>query len=63
MYSINNIETRVDANGQVSSSQERMIDGIATHAGTREGGEGFDINGKYGGISKTVEFQCHGSAV
>jgi hypothetical protein len=63
MYSMNNIETRVDANGQVSSSQERIIDGIASHAGTGEGGEGFGIKEKHGGISKTVEFEFHESAV
>jgi len=63
MYSMNNIETRVDANGQVSSSQERIIDGIASQAGKGESGEGFDINGKHGGISKTVEFEFHESAV
>jgi hypothetical protein len=63
MYSMNNVETRVDANGQVFSSQERIIDGIASHSGTGEGSEGFDINGKHGGISKTVEFEFHEFAV
>jgi hypothetical protein len=60
---MNNIETRVDANGQVSSSQERIIDGIASHAGTGEGSDEFDENGKHGGISKTVEFEFRESAV
>lgn len=62
MYSINHIETRVDANGQVSSSQERIVEGATSRAGTREGDEGLDLNGK-GGISKTVEFEFHESEV
>lgn len=60
LYSINNIETRVDANGQVSSSQERIIDGKNSRAGTREGEENVIGNGV--GISKTVEFEFHESA-
>jgi hypothetical protein len=63
MYSMNHIETRVDANGQVSSSQERIVDGAASRTGTIEGDDGSDLNGKVRGISKTVEFEFHESSV
>jgi len=63
MYSMNHIETRIDANGNFSSSQERIVNGIISREGTREGGESLDFNGKDGGISKTVEFEFHESAV
>jgi len=63
MYSINHVETRVDANGQVSSSQERIVSGVASSAGTREGDESLDEVGHGKGISKTVEFEFHESAV
>ena len=58
---MNHVETRVDANGNISSSQERIVDGKASREGMREGGESLDLNGKGGGISKTVEFEFHES--
>jgi hypothetical protein len=58
MYSMNHIETRVDANGNISSSQERIVDRAEI-----EGDDGLDMDGKGGGISKTVEFEFHESAV
>lgn len=63
MYSMNHVETRVDANGQVSSSQERIVSGVTSYAGTREGDECSDEVGNGKGISKTVEFEFHESAV
>ena len=60
---MNHIETRVDANGNVSSSQERIVNSFASREGTMEGDESLDFNGKGGGISKTVEFEFHESAV
>jgi hypothetical protein len=56
VYSMNNIETRVDANA-LSSSRERIV-----RTGSRGPGEdSFEGDGKAGGISKTVEFVFHES--
>jgi len=54
MYSMNGVETRVNAD-PVSSSQERIVD-AATERG--ESAEGSDLDRK-GGINKTVEFEIH----
>jgi hypothetical protein len=62
MYSMSHIETRIDANGNISSSQERIVNGVASREGMGEGDESLDLNGKGGGISKTVEFEFHESA-
>ena len=63
IYSMNHIETRVDANGNIYSSQERIVDQAASREATIEGDDGLNLNGKGGGISKTVEFEFHESAV
>ncbi len=54
-----NIETRVDANGALSSSQERIV-GARGQSGS-EHDVYFDGDGKQGGINKTVEFVFHES--
>lgn len=60
---MNHIETRVDASGNMSSSQERIVNSVASREGTTEGDDSLDLSGKGGGISKTVEFEFHESAV
>ena len=66
LYSMNHVETRVDANGEVSSSQERIVQVTGpSRAGTFDADDEAERerNGKGGGISKTVEFEFHESAV
>jgi len=67
MYSVHHSKLRTTASGLVSSSQERIVDGLGdddmgvkSTATTIEerGGEGI----KDGTISKTVEFKVHASA-
>lgn len=57
MYSMNNIETRVDAHAPVplSSSMERIVDG-PSRSDHRESEGSSEIDRK-NGISKTVEFE------
>ena len=63
MYPVSHIETRVDAHGLRSSSQELIIEGTPSHAGTDKSGEEVDeYQGKNGAITKTVEFDFHDSA-
>ena len=62
LYSLNHIKTRVDANGQASSSQERIVDGVASCAGTGEVEKGSDIVGNGLVINKTVEVEFLESA-
>jgi len=54
MYSMNGVETRVNAD-PISSSQERIVDSATERPLS---GEGSDLDRK-GGISKTVEFEIH----
>jgi hypothetical protein len=64
MYSMNHIETRVDAQGPLSSSQERIVEGAApSRLDARESEGSSEVDRKNGGISKTVEFEFHESAV
>ena len=56
---MNHVETRVDANGQVSSSQEHIVDTDRSQSATLDD---VDIDRK-GGISKTVEFEFRESVV
>jgi hypothetical protein len=53
-YSMTNIETLVDTDGPVSSSQERIVSTVSA-------ADSFGANGKGGGINKTVEFMFHDS--
>jgi hypothetical protein len=63
MYPVSNIETRVDAHGLRSSSQELIIEGAPSHAGTSKSSEEVDeYQSKNGVITKTVEFDFHDSA-
>lgn len=63
MYPISNVETRVDAHGILSSSQERIVEGTASRAGTRKSSEEVEeFQHKNGAITKTVEFEFHDSA-
>jgi len=59
VYSMNNIETRIHANGVLSSSRERIV-GVEQH-GDGDGDGSWDSDGKTGGINKTVEFVFHES--
>jgi hypothetical protein len=61
MYNVSHIETRVDAQGNISSSQERIVERSQSGSGTPEA-EGLDLDRK-GGINKTVEFEFHESSV
>ncbi|RDL41868.1 Uncharacterized protein BP5553_01847 [Venustampulla echinocandica] len=63
LYSMNHIETRVDAGAPPSSSQERIVEGHARKSDTPSGRESSEIDRKNGGINKTVEFEFHESAV
>jgi len=56
MYPMSPIETRVDANGQVSSSQERIVDGASSN------GRSMHHESDLDGINKTVEFEFYESA-
>jgi hypothetical protein len=63
LYPVSHIETRVDAHGLRSSSQELIIEGTLSHAGTNKSSEEVDeYQGKDGAITKTVEFDFHDSA-
>ncbi|KAH8591324.1 hypothetical protein B0O99DRAFT_598188 [Bisporella sp. PMI_857] len=63
LYSLNGIETRIDGGGQVSSSQERIVEtGRISRSETGEVSGEIDVERK-GGISKTVEFEFHEEAV
>lgn len=63
MYNVSHIETRVDAQGNISSSQERIVERERSQSGsgTLEAEE-LDLDRK-GGINKTVEFEFHESSV
>lgn len=64
MYSMNHIETRVEAHHQPTSSQERIIDASApSRQETRESEGSGEMDSKSGVISKTVEFDFHVSSV
>jgi hypothetical protein len=63
MYPISHIETRVDAHNILSSSQEQIVQGTVSSAGTRKSsGETEEFQDKNGTITKTVEFEFHDSA-
>jgi hypothetical protein len=63
MYPISHVETRIDAQNAMSSSQERIIEGIASQAGTHNSSEETqEFDSKSGAITKTVEFDFHESA-
>jgi len=63
MYPISHVETRIDSHGAMSSSQERIIEGIASQAGTHNSSEETrEFDSKNGAITKTVEFDFHESA-
>jgi hypothetical protein len=63
MYPVSHIETRVDAHGLRSSSQELIIEGTPSHTGTNKSSEEVDeYQGKNGAITKTVEFDFHDSS-
>jgi hypothetical protein len=62
MYPISHVETRVDAQGNVSTSQERIVESTVSRAGTLESGEDVhDFQHKNGAITRTVEFEFHDS--
>jgi len=63
MNPISYIETRVDAHNILSSSQEQIVQGTVSSAGTRKSsGETEEFQDKNGTITKTVEFEFHDSA-
>jgi hypothetical protein len=63
MYSVSHVETRVDAHGVMSSSQELIIEGTLSQAGTHNSSEEIqEFQNKNGVITKTVEFDFHDSA-
>jgi hypothetical protein len=63
MYPVSHIETRVDTHGLRSSSQELIIEGTPSHAGTNKSSEEVnEYQSKNGAITKTVEFDFHDSA-
>jgi hypothetical protein len=57
MYPLSSIETRVNAQGTHSSSEERII------GGNEDNRDPFNEDGKSGGINKTVEFEFHETSV
>jgi hypothetical protein len=63
MYNVSQLETRVDAQGNISSSQERIVERKRSQSGsgTLEAEE-LDLHRK-GGIHRTVEFEFHESSV
>jgi hypothetical protein len=64
MYPMSHVETRVDARGVPSSSQEKIVEGTVSRAGTRKSSEDIEeFQHKNGAITKTVEFEFHDSAV
>ncbi len=62
MYPVRHVETRVDARGIVSTSQEQIIDGSVSRFDGRSSFEEPQHKGTEGTIVKTVEFQFHDSA-
>ena len=63
MYPISHVETRVDAHGGMSSSQERIFQSTVSQAGTHNSNEeSQEFQQKDGVITKTVEFDFHDSA-
>jgi hypothetical protein len=60
VYSMTNIETRVDAGGTTSSSQERIVEASALGTGHHHS-RAFEADSRGGGINKTVEFVFHDS--
>ncbi|KAN0112396.1 hypothetical protein V8E51_005347 [Hyaloscypha variabilis] len=63
MYPVGHVETRVDARGIVSTSQEQIIDRSVSRFEGRSSGEESQHKGAGGNIVKTVEFEFHDSAV
>jgi len=66
MYPISTVETRVDAQGNKSSSQERIFRRAHSSAGTDGENDADDfelVNPTHGGINKTVDFEFHVSEV
>lgn len=61
MYPMSNIETRVDANGIRSSSQEHIISPPSLQGS--EDLKDYELEAQRGGINKTVEFVFHESSV
>ena len=62
MYPISHVETRIDAHGAMSSSQERIIEGTISQAGTHNSSEEVrEFQNVNGAITKTVEFDFHDS--
>jgi hypothetical protein len=61
MYPLSSIETRVNAHGTQSSSEERII-GVGP-LGNNENRDPFNEDLKLGGINKTVEFKFHETSV
>jgi hypothetical protein len=63
MYPVSHLETRVDAHGITSSSQERIIEGTLSQAGMHKSSEETqEFQNKNGAITKTVEFNFHDSS-
>jgi hypothetical protein len=63
MYPDSHVETRVDAQGVMSNSQERIINGNISRAGTHRSSEDiYEFQHKSGTITRTVEFEFHDSA-
>ncbi|KAE9376040.1 hypothetical protein N431DRAFT_464098 [Stipitochalara longipes BDJ] len=63
MYPVGHVETRIDARGIVSTSQEQIIDRSNSRFDGRSSGEESQHKGAAGNIVKTVEFEFHDSAV
>jgi len=62
MYPVRHVETRVDARGMVSTSQEQIIDRERERFEGRSSGEESHFKGARN-IVKTVEFEFRDSAV
>jgi hypothetical protein len=63
MYPVGHVETRVDARGIASASQEEIIDRSVSRFDGRSSCEESQHKDTGGNIVKTVEFQFHDSAV
>jgi hypothetical protein len=63
MYPVGHVETRVDSQGIVSSSQEQIIDRSISRFEGRSSSEEPQHKGAGVNIVKTVEFEFHDSAV
>ena len=61
MYPLSSIETRVNAHGIHSTSEERIIG--EDHSENGDSKDPFNEDSKPGGISKTVEFEFHETSV